>query len=95
MRRSERQRNRELKEALAGRDEAVAWMSAGVELDDRQAEVVERFRVAYQRWGSVDRDIWYLCATRSVTECARLLQVSRRFIDNRYKSLCREFMQRE
>ena len=92
MRKSEQQRNKELKEALAGRDEAVAWMTAGVELDDRQADVVERFRVAYQRWGRVDRDLWYLCATRSVTECARLLQVSRRFIDTRYKSLCREFM---
>lgn len=92
MRKSERQRNKELKEALAGRDEAVVWMTAGVELDDRQAEVVERFRVAYQGWGRVDRDIWYLCATRSVTECARLLQVSRRFIDTRYKSLCTEFM---
>ncbi len=92
MRKSSRKKNSELLAALAGREEVLRTFAAGEDLDDEQVARVERFRRCYNGWTQVDRDVFYLCLTRNVSECARLLQVSRRLIDKRYKELCKEFM---
>ncbi len=92
MRKSSKEKNSELLEALAGREEVLRTFTAGEDLDDEQVARVERFRRCFDGWTQVDRDVFYLCLTRNVSECARLLQVSRRLIDKRYKELCKEFM---
>lgn len=89
---SSRKKNSELLEALAGREEVLRTFAAGEDLDDEQVARVERFRRCFDGWAQVDKDIFYLCLTRNVSECARLLQVSRRLIDKRYKELCKEFI---
>lgn len=82
--------NREVLAALSGRDEILATMLHGMEIDDGQLAVVERFQAIYGGWSQLDKDIWYVCTTRSISECARLMQVSRRLIDEKYKELCKQ-----
>lgn len=82
--------NREVMAALSGRDDVLATMLHGMEIDDWQLAVAERFRAIYSGWSQLDKDIWYICTTRSISECARLMQVSRLLIDEKYKGLCKQ-----
>lgn len=82
--------NAELRALLAERRAVFATACYGRGMMDEDVERWKRVREVYNGWGQLDKDIWYICSTRNITECARLMQVCRRTIKKRYKELCQQ-----